>query len=197
MTARRSFVDLVGLIARLRSDGGCPWDRAQDHHSLRPYVVEEAYELVSAIDAGDTDAILEECGDVLLQVLLHSQIEAEAGRGTIDDVIRGIHDKLVRRHPHVFADASGDLPSIKRRWEEVKSSEGTRSHQISTLVLARKLAEHSAEPPPLDSERASPEARHGAALLRAVVAAVRDGVDPDLALRGAIDAVRTADSKEL
>jgi uncharacterized protein YabN with tetrapyrrole methylase and pyrophosphatase domain len=182
----RSFADLVALVARLRGEGGCPWDRAQDHRSLRPYVVEEAFELVSAIDAGDAAAVLEECGDVLLQVLLHSQIEAEAGRGSIDDVIAGLYDKLVRRHPHVFADATDDIPSIKRRWGEVKAEEGGTSHQLSMLVRARKLAERGHARSVEGKQEDSAEARHGAALLRAVAAAVEDGVDPEIALRRAV-----------
>jgi uncharacterized protein YabN with tetrapyrrole methylase and pyrophosphatase domain len=190
VTDPRTFVDLVSLVARLRGEGGCPWDRAQDHRSLRPYVVEEAFELVAAIDAEDPQAILEECGDVLLQVLLHSQIEAEGGRGTVDDVIAGLHDKLVRRHPHVFADASNDPASIKRRWGELKAEEGTPSHQLSTLVAARKLAELGVDPVPDATVDRSAEDRHGTALLGAVAAAVREGVDPEIALRRAIERYR-------
>ncbi|UCF09710.1 MAG: nucleoside triphosphate hydrolase [Candidatus Bipolaricaulota bacterium] len=194
MTDRRSFRDLVELVARLRGATGCPWDREQDHHSLRPYVVEEAFELVSAIDAEDSQAILEECGDLLLQVLLHSQIEAEQGHGSIEDVVTGIHDKLVRRHPHVFGDASNDIPSIKARWEDLKAEEGGRSHQLSALVRARKLAERSPDLVLSECGEESVEERHGRRLLQAIADAVAAGVDPEIALRRAIEAL-DADSR--
>ncbi len=87
MTGRRSFDDLVALIVRLRAEDGCPWDRAQDHCSLRPYVLEEAHEVIAAIDAEDPSALADELGDLLLQVLLHSQIASEAGTFLFDDVI--------------------------------------------------------------------------------------------------------------
>src|SRR5437667_7200492 len=99
-----SFVRLVEIMARLRSPGGCPWDREQSPESLRPYVIEEAYEVVEAIERGDPDALRDELGDLLLQVVFQAQLAAEAGRFTIADVAAAIVDKLVRRHPHVFGD---------------------------------------------------------------------------------------------
>ena len=101
---------LVELLARLRDPvRGCPWDLAQDHASLRPYVVEEAHEVVAAIDARSPDALASELGDLLLQVLLHSRIAEEKGEFTLSDVMTKLADKLVRRHPHVFRDAPSDL----------------------------------------------------------------------------------------
>jgi len=188
VTARRSFAELVELIARLRGDNGCPWDRAQDHRSLRPYVVEEAYELVAAIDADDPRALVDELGDVLLQVLLHSQIEAEAGRASIDDVLAVLHAKLVRRHPHVFADASRDIPSIASRWQEIKSEEKAPRHEVATLVRARKLAARLLSGPRTVCGDKATELRHGERILEAMVEAVREGADPDLSLRRAMDA---------
>src|SRR5262249_11252218 len=95
---------LVDIMARLRAPGGCPWDREQTHASLRPYLIEEAYEVLEAIDGGDVSALRDELGDVLLQVIFHATIAAEAGRFGIADVASAIADKLVRRHPHVFGD---------------------------------------------------------------------------------------------
>jgi XTP/dITP diphosphohydrolase len=115
---------LVGVETRLRGPGGCPWDREQDHHSLARYAVEELYELLEAIESSDEEAIREELGDVLLQVVFHAQIAEDAGAYTIDDVARDIADKLVRRHPHVFVEAEDISPDeVKVRWDELKAEE--------------------------------------------------------------------------
>ena len=109
-----SFVRLVEIMARLRSPGGCPWDREQSPESLRPYVIEEAYEVVEAIERGD----------LLLQVVFQSQLAAEAGRFTIADVAAAIADKLVRRHPHVFGDVEvRDADEVMRNWRRIKAEE--------------------------------------------------------------------------
>src|SRR5512136_2136785 len=97
------FQGFVRLIARLRAPGGCPWDREQTHRSLKPMTIEEAYEVLEAIDSGDDRELAGELGDLLLQVVFHSQIAAEAGRFTMDEVIGRVSDKMIRRHPHVFA----------------------------------------------------------------------------------------------
>ena len=136
MTDRRTFPDLVKLIARLRAPDGCPWDRAQTHVSLRPYVLEEAHEVIAAIDQADPSSLADELGDLLLQVLLHAQIAAENGEFTIEDVIDGLVRKLVRRHPHVFAGGPSDLESINRTWDEVKRKEGRSKAQLPTLLTA-------------------------------------------------------------
>src|SRR5947209_6461044 len=94
-----SFVDLVALMERLRGPGGCPWDREQSHESLKPYLVEEAYEVLEAIDSRDDAALCEELGDLLLQVAFHAELAREGGRFAIDDVVGAITEKLVRRHP--------------------------------------------------------------------------------------------------
>ena len=96
--------DLLAVVARLRSPGGCPWDREQTHHSLRYHAVEEVYELVDAIEAADDHEMMEELGDLLLQVVLHSRLAEERGAFDFGQVARRIADKLVRRHPHVFGD---------------------------------------------------------------------------------------------
>lgn len=112
------------LIAHLRSPEGCPWDREQTHQTLRPNLLEEAYEVVSAIDADDPKAMAEEFGDLLLQVVLHAQIGSEYGAFNLADIIQGIHTKLVRRHPHVFGDEDLDEPdSVIRNWERLKAAE--------------------------------------------------------------------------
>ena len=100
--------ELVAIMARLRGPGGCPWDRQQTHATLKPYLLEETYEALEAIDAEDDDELCKELGDVLLQVVFHAQIAAEEGRFDIEAVGQAIVDKLIRRHPHVFDDASAD-----------------------------------------------------------------------------------------
>jgi tetrapyrrole methylase family protein/MazG family protein len=115
---------LVDIMARLRAPGGCPWDREQTFESLRPYLVEEAYEVLDAIEQGDLGALRDELGDVLLQVLFHSEIAAEGGHFRLADVARAIADKLVRRHPHVFADvAVRDADEVVRNWRRIKAEE--------------------------------------------------------------------------
>ena len=116
----------VRVMDRLRDpEGGCPWDLEQDHHSLARYLVEETYELLDAVASEDDTDVTEELGDVLLQVLFHARIAAERRAFGIDDVARALVDKLVRRHPHVFADAEGvvDADDVQRRWDALKAEE--------------------------------------------------------------------------
>jgi MazG family protein len=119
-----SLSRLVDIMARLRAPGGCPWDREQTMESLRPYLVEEAYEVLDAIDRGDLGGVRDELGDVLLQVFFHSEIAAESGHFRLADVARAIADKLVRRHPHVFADVTvQDADEVVRNWRRIKAEE--------------------------------------------------------------------------
>jgi len=122
--AGEEFARLVELISRLRAPGGCPWDREQTHQSLKPMLLEEAYEVVEAIDDGNDDEFIGELGDLLLQVVFHSQIAAEESRFTVAEVIERISSKMVRRHPHVFGDdparTSGE---VLRNWEAIKEAE--------------------------------------------------------------------------
>ncbi len=121
---RPGFPELVGLMARLRAPDGCPWDREQDHRTLRRFFIEETYEVVEAIDADDHELLCEELGDVLLQVVFHAQLAAETGIFTIDDVAAEIVEKLVRRHPHVFGDVdAADSAEVLRNWERIKKQE--------------------------------------------------------------------------
>jgi MazG family protein len=119
-----TFTSLVEIMARLRGPGGCPWDHEQTPESLRPYLLEEAYEVLEAIEGGDAAALREELGDLLLQIVFQSQLAAEAGRFTIADVARAISDKLVRRHPHVFGDVRvRDAGEVVRNWGRIKAEE--------------------------------------------------------------------------
>jgi MazG family protein len=115
---------LLDVMARLRGPQGCPWDREQTHASLRPYALEEAYEVVDAIDRGDPTELAAELGDLLLQVVFHAQLAAEAGTFTMMDVAHGIVEKLERRHPHVFGDATvRDAAEVSRNWQRIKDAE--------------------------------------------------------------------------
>lgn len=119
-----SLPHLADLIAQLRAPDGCPWDRAQTHQSLRPYLLEEAHELLEALDSGDPEAVCDELGDVLLQILLHSQLGAENGAFTILDVLEQLARKLIRRHPHVWGEAKLDSPdAVRQTWEQLKREE--------------------------------------------------------------------------
>jgi MazG family protein len=120
----KGFEDLVAIMARLRGPGGCPWDREQTHASLRPYLLEETYEALEAIDASAPDRLREELGDLLLQVVFHAQMAREVGEFTIDDVVAALAEKLIRRHPHVFGDARAETAdAVLRRWETIKAEE--------------------------------------------------------------------------
>jgi MazG family protein len=154
-----TFQDLVAIMARLRGPGGCPWDHAQTHASLRPYLLEETYETLDAIDDGVPDRLREELGDLLLQVVFHAQMAADAGQFTIDDVVAGLADKLVRRHPHVFGDASANSPeAVVARWEEIKKEERTQARATRTAA-AHAPGEHR---PDRQSETGSEPPRRGA-----------------------------------
>jgi tetrapyrrole methylase family protein/MazG family protein len=118
------FEKLVAVQARLRAPNGCPWDREQTHETLRTYLIEEAYEVLEALESGNDAKFAEEMGDLLLQIVFHSQIAQEKGRFTVSDVIREIHDKMIRRHPHVFGETRAkDSAEVLRNWEQIKSEE--------------------------------------------------------------------------
>jgi len=118
------FAELVAIMARLRGPGGCPWDREQSPSSIAPYLLEETYEVLEAIAEGEVARLREELGDLLLQVVFHAQMAAEAGQFTIADVLRGITEKLVRRHPHVFGAVEAKTANeVLARWEAIKQHE--------------------------------------------------------------------------
>src|SRR6266851_983591 len=136
MKKQPAINDLVRIMARLRSPKGCPWDREQDHKSLRWHAVEEVYELLDAIEAGDDHEMIEELGDLLLQVVFHCQLARERGAFDFEEVARHITDKLIRRHPHVFGDTKvTGVDQVWANWEKIKRAEkhGTRHARPSAL----------------------------------------------------------------
>ena len=144
--------ELIDVIRVLRSENGCPWDREQTHTSLRPNMIEEAYEAVDAIDEKDAEHLREELGDVLLQVLLHSQIASEAGEFTLEDVAKELKDKLIHRHPHVFGDTKvKSADDVVVNWDKLKQEEKTeRKSQMdgiskaqSALMSAQKISKRA------------------------------------------------------
>lgn len=210
-----SLRDLVAVMDRLRSPGGCPWDARQTHRSLVEYLIEEAYETVESIEADDRTGLREELGDLLLQVVFHARIaqEDQDDPWDIDDVAQGIVDKLVRRHPHVFAPDDGDdvrtPDQVEARWHELKAREKGREsvtdgipEALPALVRASKVlarSEHLGVVPPTADVVAAvqDEEELGDLLLGIVAASRRRGWDAETALRGAlrryVDEVRTAE----
>ena len=137
--AAAEFVRLIEIMATLRAPGGCPWDREQTIDTLKPFVLEETYEVLEAIDAHDHDALREELGDFVFEAVFLAQLEAEAGHFTIADSLQIVADKLVRRHPHVFKRDEGAAPldsagQVKVRWEEIKAQERTTKPSGKTLL---------------------------------------------------------------
>ncbi len=195
------LLDVVAVMDRLRSPGGCPWDAEQTHATLAPYLLEEAYELIDAIDSDDVDLLREELGDVLLQVAFHSRLaeeQPEDDRWSIDDVAGDLVAKLVRRHPHVFADrpVSG-AAEVETNWDEIKAAEKSRDSVTDgvplgqpALALAAKLRRRvdkaglAVDPPAADDI--------GGRLFALVGEALAAGVDPEAALRTTARAYRAA-----
>lgn len=135
----QAFHDLVEVVTRLRSPGGCPWDVKQTHESLKPFLLEEAYEVLEALDARDPRHLREELGDLLLQILLHAQIESEEQTFDIEDVLTDLTHKLIRRHPHVFTATSGEAPrldaeQVVNQWEAIKRAERSTGHNADSIL---------------------------------------------------------------
>ena len=129
-----SFQSLVDIVKQLRDPGGCPWDREQTHSSLKRNLLEECYEVLEAIDQGHPAKLADELGDILVQVVFHSQIAREAQEFTVEDVLTLVTEKLVRRHPHVFGDATAtDAREVERAWEKLKEREGTRKSPVEGI----------------------------------------------------------------
>jgi uncharacterized protein YabN with tetrapyrrole methylase and pyrophosphatase domain len=162
------FQKLVAVMSRLRSPNGCPWDREQTHSTLRTYLIEEAYEVLDALDSTDDAKFAEELGDLLLQVLFHTQIAHEEGRFDISAVIREIHNKMIRRHPHVFGSTKANTSAeVLRNWEQIKQQERAAAQGESTSPaseskapearqkLAQRVSAGNKTPQP-----GAPEARH-------------------------------------
>jgi tetrapyrrole methylase family protein/MazG family protein len=132
----RTFNGLRRVIATLRGPGGCPWDRVQTHQSLRPFLLEEASETLEALDSGDAGQLCEELGDLLLEVLLHVQIAEEEGEFGLADVVNRVSEKLVRRHPHVFGEATAETPeAVVDQWEELKREERSGESVLTGIPM--------------------------------------------------------------
>jgi MazG family protein len=141
LTAGEWFEKLVTLQRRLRAVDGCPWDREQTHATLRTYLIEEAYEVLDALESGEDAKFAEEMGDLLLQIVFHSQIATEEGRFTVADVIRGIHEKMVRRHPHVFGEKRAkDAAEVLKNWEQIKVEERRAKSNIAKDASVAKTS---------------------------------------------------------
>ena len=211
-----ALLEVVRVMGRLRAPDGCPWDREQDHASLRRQLLEETHEVLEAIDSADPDRLRDELGDLLIQVVFHSQIAEDEGGFTVDDVARGTVEKLVRRHPHVFGDVEADTPEqVVRNWDAIKAEERGHAREdleddipptlpalLRAYKVQRRAAETGADAAPaggeLDAIRdalAALEAALGAGsvedaigdVLFSVVALARaNDVDAESALRGAI-----------
>jgi len=129
------FVSLLALMARLRGEGGCPWDREQTRASLKPYLLEETYEVLAAIDEGSREHLVEELGDLLFQVVFHCQLGAEAGEFTMEDVVEQVCAKMTRRHPHVFADrVVADAREALAQWEQIKHEEASATKREGSAL---------------------------------------------------------------
>jgi tetrapyrrole methylase family protein/MazG family protein len=134
-SANELFGELVRIMARLRGENGCPWDREQTHQSIKPYFVEETYEVLEAIDEGDADKLCEELGDVMLQVVFHARMAEEAELFQIGDVLQAITEKLVRRHPHVFGTVQADTAQeVLFNWEQIKKTERQNAKGHASLL---------------------------------------------------------------
>lgn len=148
----KNLEELISIIEKLRAPNGCPWDREQTHYSLRPNMIEEAYEAVDAIDENDMPHLKEELGDVLLQVVLHSQIAKEEGAFDIEDVARELNEKLIHRHPHVFGNAKiNNSQDVLNAWDKLKAEEKTErisamdglSKNQAALIAAQKMSKRA------------------------------------------------------
>ncbi len=156
-TTGERFERLVGILARLRAPGGCPWDREQNFDTIKPYLLEETYEVLEAIDQSDWPNLAEELGDLMLQAVFFAQMASEEGKFRIDDSLDAICEKLIRRHPHVFGDGSAKTSDdVKRRWDEIKADEkkdqgkpqlgrlDSVSRKLPALVEAQQISSKAA-----------------------------------------------------
>lgn len=189
--------ELIATLERLRAPGGCAWDREQTHGSLVRYLIEETYELVDAIETGSDTELIEELGDVLYQVVFHSDIAAEEGRFTLEDVAAHMNAKMIGRHPHVFGDAVAETADdVMAVWDDLKRAEKpSRTSTLDgvpagmpSLLLADKLLGKGV--PVAGSGSWSSESELGDFLLSTVAAARAAGFDAERALRGALRALQ-------
>ena len=202
MARKNSINRLLDIMARLRAPDGCPWDREQDHQSLRFHAVEEVYELIDAIEARDDDEMVEELGDLLLQVVFHSQLGRERKAFDFELIAERISDKLIRRHPHVFGDAKvKDVDGVWTQWEQIKRAEkkGTKHERPSildgiprhlpALLRAEKLVKKARKGGLLPKKEAGPrpnQAKIGKQLLALVREAQSAGLSCENLLRAEV-----------
>lgn len=209
--------ELIATVARLRAPSGCPWDREQTHRSLCAGIIEETAEFLETVDLGEKAHMCEELGDLLLQVVMHAQIAAESGDFTFDDVARGVNEKMIRRHPHVFGDLSlKDSAAVLKKWDEIKAREKNNSTRpqsdspfknapaaLPALFVARDVwnavkkknldAGTTADCAKIDALAATlTEESAGTALFEIAAACRQAGIDPESALRRKTLAVRLA-----
>lgn len=152
LDVNRKLSDLVAIMDRLRDVNGCPWDLKQTHETLKPYLIEESYEVVEAIESGDPQFLKEELGDLLFQIVFHCRMAKERGEFSLEDVIANVSEKMVRRHPHVFSnDNAGNAEEVLQKWERIKNAEKRRDSildgvpkQLPTLIRAKRLQERAA-----------------------------------------------------
>lgn len=200
MIEKSNLLRLVEVMDTLRSPGGCPWDAEQTHQSLLTYLLEETYEFIDAVERGDRDDMVEELGDVLLQVYFHSRIGQERSERafSIEDVAEGISNKLIRRHPHVFESTEQLTPAqVEGNWEKLKAAEKSRKSAVDGVPLnqpalsltakllhrARKHDKEVAITSLHDAPEKVTEETVGELLLAVVALAEKHGVDPEFALR--------------
>ncbi len=201
----KSIDRLIEIIKKLRAPDGCPWDREQTHLSVRGHLVEECAELLEAIDNADSVSMREELGDILMHLMLHSEMASENGEFTFDDVATELGDKLIRRHPHVFSDAKvSDSDDVLKIWQDVKTKEKKARAvgglfdgippQLSALRYAYDIAK-KADSDILDSvskkEISSESAELGKRMFELVREAVSKKIEPESALRDYINIIRT------
>lgn len=200
------FDTLRYIVARLRAPNGCPWDREQTHQSLKKHLIEETYEAVAALDDADWEKFSEELGDVLLQVVMHGQLGQEEGRFRLEDVLRAVNEKLIRRHPHVFGDVKAETSAdVLRNWEKIKRAENTAARRsfasipqampalMRAAAVQSRAARHGWTPPEAmpdltrlertDLDQMALSRELGEALFELVALARRHEVDPEEALR--------------
>lgn len=196
-----TFDELVDIIAALRAPGGCPWDREQTHKSIRKSVIEEAYEMVEAIDGGKPEKIADESGDVLLQVVLHAQIAKDSGEYDINDVTDAISRKMIHRHPHVFGEVNVKTSDeVRDRWDAIKRADRKQSSisdelrgvsaYIPSLMRAQKICKKAKKAGYEHKPKSTgfkTEEELGRLLFDIAAAAGDMGIDPEVALSGYIN----------
>ena len=194
----KAFDDLLEIAEALHGPNGCPWDKKQTFQSLRPHVLEEAHELLEAIDADDTEMMVEELGDVLFQIVFLGKLGQKTGRFTLEEIVRSVSEKLVRRHPHVFGEEKAhSTEDVIKHWERVKSEEKKkRKHPLEgipktlgALARAQKIVDKMVRkeiPFPSKGEKHSSEEVIGDQFLDLIIQAHQAGIDAESALRLAL-----------